>query len=152
MCSSDLLRKLEEDFPNPWHPLVRVHPVSGRRVLYVNPQFCVRIRATKGSEIRDDESNALLQFLYEQAHIPEYQLRVKWQPDMVVLWDNRSLQHYAPHDYYPQRRTMERVTVEGDVPVGVSGEYTPETVAGNGVVNPSGPPKKAPVRQFERAA
>ena len=123
--------------------MVRVHPVSGRRVLYVNPQFGVRIRG-----IKDDESNALLNFLYEQAHIPEYQLRVKWQPDMVVLWDNRSLQHYAPHDYYPQRRTMERVTVEGDVPVGVSGDYTPETVAGNGVVNPSGAPKKAPVRQF----
>ena len=146
------LRQLEEDFPNPWHPLVRVHPVSGRRVLYVNPQFCVRIRGTRGSEIKDDESHALLQFLYEQAHIPEYQLRVKWQPDMVVLWDNRSLQHYAPHDYYPQRRTMERVTVEGDVPAGVSGEYTPETVAGNGVVNPSGPPLRPPVRQFERAA
>ncbi len=141
------LRKLEDDFPNPWHPVVCVHPVSGRRTLYVNPQFCTRIRGVK-----QDESDTLLQFLYAQAQVPEYQLRVKWRADMVVLWDNRSLQHYAPHDYYPQKRKMERVTVEGDVPVGVTGDYTLETVAGNGIVNPSGPPKKAPVRQFERAA
>ena len=141
------LRELEDEFPNPWHPVVRIHPVSGRRVLYVNPQFSIRIR-----DMKDDESASLLNYLFQQAHVPEYQLRVKWQPDTVVVWDNRSLQHYAPHDYYPQRRSMERVTVTGDVPVGVSGAYTAETVAGNGMVNPSGPPKKAPVRQFERVA
>ena len=93
------LRELEDAFPNPWHPVVRVHPVSGRRVIYVNPQFTMRIRGLK-----DDESLALLQFLFAQAAVPEYQLRVKWQPDTVVLWDNRSAHHYAPHDYYPQRR------------------------------------------------
>ena len=141
------LRALEDQFPNPWHPVVRVHPVSGRRVIYVNPQFAIRIRGLK-----DDESHALLQFLFAQAAVPEYQLRVKWQPDTMVLWDNRSVQHYAPHDYYPQRRSMERVTISGDIPVGVTGAYTAETVAGNGMVNPSGPPKKAPVRQFERVA
>lgn len=140
------LRELEDAFPNPWHPVVRVHPVTGRRTIYVNPQFSIRIR-----DMKDDESHSLLQYLFAQAHTPEYQLRVKWQPDTVVLWDNRSVQHYAPHDYYPQRRSMERVTITGDVPVGVTGSYTPETVAGNGMVNPKGPPKKAPVRQFERA-
>jgi len=139
------LRELEDAFPNPWHPVVRVHPVTGRRTIYVNPQFSIRIR-----DMKDDESTSLLQFLFAQAHTPEYQLRVKWQPDTVVLWDNRSVQHYAPHDYYPQRRSMERVTITGDVPVGVTDSYTPETVAGNGMVNPKGPPKKAPVRQFER--
>ena len=139
------LRELEDAFPNPWHPVVRVHPVSGRRVIYVNPQFTLRIRGLK-----DDESFALLQFLFAQAAVPEYQLRVKWQPDTVVLWDNRSVHHYAPHDYYPQRRSMERVTISGDIPVGVNGAYTPETVPGNGMVNPTAPPKKAPVRQFER--
>lgn len=143
------LRAIEDEFPNPWHPMVGVHPISGRRVLYVNPQFTLRVR-----DMKDDESASLLNYLYAQAHVPEYQLRVKWQPDTVVLWDNRSVQHYAPHDYYPQRRSMERVTITGDIPIGVTGPYTPETVAGNGMVNPrldpNRPPKKPPVRQFER--
>ncbi len=148
------LRQIEDEFPNPWHPVVRVHPVSGRRAIYVNPQFTIRIRGKEGESsalLREDESSALLAFLYSQASVPEYQLRVKWQVDDVVMWDNRSVQHYAPHDYYPQRRSMERVTITGDVPVGVTGEYTPETVEGLGMVNPAGPAKKPPVRQFERA-
>ena len=139
------LRDLEDRFPNPWHPVVRVHPVSGRRVIYVNPQFTLRIR-----DMKDDESQSLLNYLFARAHVPEYQLRVKWQPDTVVVWDNRSVQHYAPHDYYPQRRSMERVTITGDIPVGVGVPYAPETIAGNGMVNPKGPPKKPPLRQFER--
>ena len=139
------LREIEDEYPNPWHPVVRVHPVSGKRVIYVNPQFSMRIRGVK-----EDESAALLDFLFRQAHVPEYQLRVKWQPDTVMLWDNRSVQHYAPHDYYPQRRSMERVTISGDVPIGVVAPYTPETIAGNGVVNPTAAPKAPPKRQFER--
>ena len=139
------LREIEDAYPNPWHPVVRLHPVSGRRAIYVNPQFTLRIR-----DLRDDESKALLDFLYAQASVPEYQLRVKWQVDTVVLWDNRSVQHYAPHDYYPRRRTMERVTIAGDKPIGVGGEYQPERVEGLGAVNPKGAPRKAPLRQFER--
>lgn len=139
------LRELEDEFPNPWHPVVTVHPESGRRVLYVNPQFTLRIRGLK-----EDESQALLQYLFAQASVPEYQLRVKWQVDTVVIWDNRAVLHYAPHDYYPHRRAMERVTVTGSVPVGVAGEYTPESAEGLGQVNPASPPRKAPVRQFER--
>ena len=139
------LRELEDQFPNPWHPVVRVHPVSGRRVLFVNPQFTLRIR-----DMKEDESGTLLRFLYRQAHIPEYQLRVKWQPHTLVMWDNRSVQHYAAHDYYPARRTMERVTVAGDVPFGVSGRYTPETVAGLGEITPRIQTPGGPKRQFER--
>lgn len=140
------LREIERQFPNPWHPVVRVHPETGRRSIFVNPQFTVEIKG-----LPPEESNMLLQFLYSQAWIPEYQLRVKWEPDMVVMWDNRSVQHYAVHDYYPQRRTMERITVAGEPVIGVEGPYTPE----EGVALPSGhdvrPQRKAgPVREFER--
>jgi taurine dioxygenase len=139
------LRQIEDQFPNPWHPVVRVHPVAGRRILNVNPQFTLRIR-----DLKEDESAAILQFLYRQAHVPEYQLRVKWRPNTVVMWDNRSVQHYAPHDYYPARRTMERVTISGDKPLGVSGPYVPETVPGLGEIAPQRTGTAGPTRQFER--
>ncbi|HJQ58607.1 MAG TPA: TauD/TfdA family dioxygenase [Vineibacter sp.] len=142
------LREIEARFPNPWHPLVRVHPVSGRRILYANAQFCVRIRG-----LRDDESDMMLRYLYGRAAIPEYQLRVRWQPHTVVMWDNRAVQHYAAHDYYPQRRTMERVTVAGDPVVGVIGPYAPEADVGplpDGKGARIAPPGKRPIREFER--
>lgn len=115
------LRAIEDAFPNPWHPVVRVHPESGRRLINVNPQFTVEIQGVKPAE-----SASLLDFLYRQASVPEYQLRVRWQPDTMVMWDNRAVQHYAAHDYYPQRRLMERVTIAGDRVVGVEGPWTPE--------------------------
>jgi len=141
------LRELEREFPNPWHPVVRVHPVTGRRILNVNAQFTVKLR-----DLRADESETMLNYLYSRAAVPEYQLRVKWEPDTVVMWDNRSVQHYAPHDYYPQRRTMERVTVAGDDIVGVSGPYTPEAVAPlpNGEKIRQNPDRPRPIREFER--
>lgn len=141
------LRELEREYPNPSHPLVRVHPVSGRRLINVNAQFTTRIKGLK-----DEESQMILQHLYSRAQTPEFQLRVKWQPHTVVMWDNRSTQHYAPHDYYPQRRTMNRVTICGEPVLGVSGPYTPE----EGVAPlPDGhnvklPTSKRPTREFER--
>ena len=140
------LRELEREFPNPWHPVVRIHPVTKRRILNVNPQFVVKLRGVK-----DDESQAILAYLYDRAKIPEYQLRVRWAPHTVVMWDNRSVQHYAPHDYYPQRRTMDRLTIAGEPVIGVSGPYTPE----EGVEPlPDGHhmPRSgtAPTREFER--
>ncbi len=125
------LRQIEDEFPNPCHPVVRVHPESGKRALFVNPLFTVRI-----NDLNEDENRATLDLLYRQALVPEYQLRIKWAPNSIVMWDNRSVQHYAPHDYYPQRRKMERVTIEGDRPVGVTGPYTPETIPGNGMLMP----------------
>ncbi|MEM7335855.1 MAG: TauD/TfdA family dioxygenase [Chloroflexota bacterium] len=110
----DQLRKMEDDYPNPSHPVVRKHPVSGRPILNVNPQFTTRI-----NNIPADESEMLLDFLYQQAKKPEYQLRVKWRPHMMVMWDNRSTHHYASHDYYPQRRRMLRITVEGEAQLGI---------------------------------
>ena len=106
------LRRMEELYPNPTHPVVRTHPASGRKAIFVNPQFTLRIEG-----LRPDESRALLEVLYAQAHVPEYQFRLRWQPDTIVFWDNRSTQHYAANDYYPQRRRMERTAVVGDVPV-----------------------------------
>jgi len=115
------LRELEDAFPNPAHPVIRVHPVSGKRIVFVNPQFTLRIRG-----VSDDESHAILNFLYGLSQVPEYQYRVHWRPHTVVFWDNRSTQHYAPHDYYPHHRFMERITIAGDTPIGVSDPYVPQ--------------------------
>jgi taurine dioxygenase len=105
------LRKMEELFPNPTHPVVRTHPITGRKCIYVNPQFTVRIEG-----LEPDESRAILEVLYRQAQVPEYQFRVRWTPGAIVFWDNRSTQHYAANDYYPERRRMERTAIVGDVP------------------------------------
>ena len=105
------LRRMEELYPNPVHPVVRTHPVSGKKAIYVNPQFTLRIEG-----LAADESEAILRLLYEQAKVPEYQFRLRWKPATIVFWDNRSTQHYAANDYYPERRKMERVAVVGDQP------------------------------------
>lgn len=106
------LHAMEDRFPNPLHPVVRTHPVSGDKAIYVNPQFTIRIDG-----LNDDESRAILDVLYAQARIPEYQLRHRWRPGDIVFWDNTCTQHYAANDYYPDRRRMERTAVAGDVPV-----------------------------------
>lgn len=108
------LHRFELQYPPRLHPVVRVHPVSGRRVLFVNPQFTIAIN---GMEER--ESRTLLDTLFHQALIPEYQHRHRWGPHTLVMWDNRSTQHYAVHDYYPQRRYMERITIKGGPVIGV---------------------------------
>jgi taurine dioxygenase len=105
------LRKMEDMFPNPSHPVVRTHPVTGRRSIFVNPQFTLRIEGLESTE-----SRAVLDVLYAQALVPEYQLRLRWTPGAIVFWDNRSTQHYAANDYYPERRRMERTAVIGDEP------------------------------------
>jgi Probable taurine catabolism dioxygenase len=112
------LRDFEDQFPASSHPVVRVHPVSGKRAIFVNPQFTLRIK-----DVSDEENTAILNLLYGLTSIPEYQFRVKWKPNTVVFWDNRSTQHYAPYDYYPHHRLMERVTVSGDQPINVTGEW-----------------------------
>jgi taurine dioxygenase len=106
------LKKMEELYPNPTHPVVRTHPVSGRKGLYVNPQFTIQIKGMKPKE-----SRALLDLLFSLVHVPEYQFRLRWTEGAITFWDNTLTQHYAANDYYPERRRMERTAVIGDVPV-----------------------------------
>lgn len=108
------LQHFELLYPPQLHPVVRIHPVSGRKVLFVNPQFTVAING-----MEEHESRAILDLLFRQAFVPEYQFRLHWAPHTIAVWDNRSTQHYAVHDYYPQRRYMERVTIKGGPVTGV---------------------------------
>jgi taurine dioxygenase len=101
-------------YPPVLHPVVRVHPLSGKKALFVNPQFTVGING-----MEEHESRTLLDLLFRQAFVPEYQFRHHWKPHTIAMWDNRSTQHYAIHDYYPQRRYMERVTIKGGPVTGV---------------------------------
>jgi taurine dioxygenase len=101
------LAQMEEELPNPTHPVVTTHPATGQKILFVNPQFTLHIKG-----MREDESRALLDFLFVQAATPEYQFRFHWQPNSMVFWDNRGTQHYAANDYYPNHRTMQRVTIK----------------------------------------
>ncbi|NKB60248.1 MAG: hypothetical protein GKS00_28410 [Alphaproteobacteria bacterium] len=112
------LHELEDKFPQPCHPIVRVHPNSGRKSIFVNRQFTIGIKGMKPSE-----SGPLLEMLFNLANQPEYQYRLQWQQNTLAFWDNRAVQHYAIHDYYPQRRRMERVTIAGDKPFGIDAPY-----------------------------
>lgn len=112
---------LKAQFPDPEHPVVRTHPETGEKVLFVNA-FTTHFtnyhnpqRVRYGQDFTQG-SNALLQYLISQAAIPEYQVRFRWQPNSVAIWDNRSTQHYAVMDYPPCHRKMERAGIMGDKP------------------------------------
>ncbi len=102
------------DLPPVSHPVVRVHPVSGRKGLFVNPGFTSHIDA-----VSDAESRGLLDVFYAHLTKPEHIVRHRWAPGDVGIWDNRSTAHYANNDY-TRTRAMRRITLAGDRPVGPS--------------------------------
>ncbi|OQQ14301.1 taurine dioxygenase [Streptomyces sp. M41(2017)] len=101
------------------HPLVRVHPETGERVLFVNGYYVEQIL-----DVSRPESRAILEMLLEQAVRPEYTVRFRWEPGSVAFWDNRATIHLAPSDtaHVDHPRVMHRVMLAGDVPEGVDGK------------------------------
>ncbi len=107
----EALAEKQKEFPAVEHPVVRTHPVTGEKAIYVNAVFTSHIVG-----MEREEGDRLLRRLYREAAVPEYQCRFCWQKNSIAFWDNRSVQHYAASDYWPQHRVMERVTVIGDRP------------------------------------
>ena len=99
-------------YPHAEHPVVRTHPVTGRKALYVNRGFTRRILG-----IPRDESEGVLRYLYEHMENPLFQCRFRWRANSVAFWDNRCVQHHAMWDYWPHTRSGFRVTVRGERPV-----------------------------------
>ena len=112
---------LKARYPDSEHPVVRTHPETGEKVLFVNAftthftNFHTPARVRFGQDANPGAA-LLLSHLVSQAYIPEYQVRWHWKPDSVAMWDNRSTQHYAVMDYPPCHRKMERAGIKGDRP------------------------------------
>jgi taurine dioxygenase len=99
-------------YPRAVHPVIRTHPVTGRKGIFVNAVFTTHIH-----EVPRDESDDILAFLYKHFAKSIFQVRFRWQPNSVAFWDNRCVQHQALWDYFPQTRSGYRVTIEGDRPI-----------------------------------
>jgi taurine dioxygenase len=115
-------RALHAQFPDAEHPVVRIHPETGEKVLFVNAFATHFTNFHTPENVRYGQDYApggaqLLQYLISQAQIPEYQVRWRWKPNSMAMWDNRSTQHYAVMDYPPCHRKMERAGIMGDTPV-----------------------------------
>ncbi|MFC3901637.1 taurine dioxygenase [Acinetobacter marinus] len=110
---------LKAQFPDAEHPVVRTHPETGEKILYVNAftthfsNFHIKENVRFGQDANPGAAD-LLRYLISQAYIPEYQVRWRWQPNSIAIWDNRCTQHYAVMDYPPCHRKMERAGIIGD--------------------------------------
>ncbi len=93
------------------HPVIRTHPETGKKVIFVNSLFTTHIEG-----LRREESRAVLDFLFEHVQTPEFTVRFAWEPHSIAIWDNRSTQHKPVNDYFPAHRRMERITIDGDRP------------------------------------
>ena len=98
-------------FPANPHPVIRTHPETGRKAIFVNKIFTQYI-----VDIPKDESRAILDFLFHHVSKPNFQCRFKWEKNSVAFWDNRCALHHAMWDYYPEIRRGYRVTIKGDKP------------------------------------
>jgi len=98
-------------YPRAVHPVLRTHPETGRKALYVNRMFTTRI-----NDMSREESEAILAYLIDHCARPEFQVRFRWRENSVAFWDNRCAQHMALWDYFPQSRSGYRVTIKGDKP------------------------------------
>jgi len=105
------LESLHKKTPPVEHPVVRTHPETGKKVIFVNSLFTTHIES-----LRPAESDALLQMLYTHITTVEYTCRFQWQPNSIAIWDNRSTQHKPVNDYFPAHRRLERITIDGDRP------------------------------------
>ncbi|MBS9372160.1 Alpha-ketoglutarate-dependent taurine dioxygenase [Rhodococcus sp. B50] len=113
--------ELKDRFPDAEHPVVRTHPETGEKVLFVNSFTTHFTNFHNADNVRCGIDYApgageLMRYLQSQATIPEYQVRWRWTPNSVAIWDNRSTQHYAVQDYWPAVRKMERAGIVGDRP------------------------------------
>ncbi|MFD4433329.1 TauD/TfdA dioxygenase family protein [Nocardia sp. NPDC058497] len=117
-ADSDYARKIAASPLVTEHPVVRVHPVTGERVLFVNPGFTTRIIGLTPSQ-----SDAVLQLLFDEISHPAYTVRFRWAKGSIAFWDNRATAHLAPSDldHLDVTRVLYRTTLEGDIPVGVDG-------------------------------
>jgi len=121
LVPADQREALRARYPDVEHPVVRTHPETGEKGLFVNGfathfvNFHTQTRIRYGQDY-NQVGGDLLQYLISQAYVPEYQVRWRWKPNSVAIWDNRCTQHYAVMDYPPSFRKMDRASVLGDKP------------------------------------
>lgn len=95
------------DNPPVTHPVIRTHPINGRKSIFVNKLFTSHI-----NEVNEEESKEILSFLFEHIKKDEFLMKFEWEKDFIAFWDNRSILHKPDNDYWPQHRKMERITID----------------------------------------